>query len=317
MPSSSSWRELVPGLVLTFVLTATVWGVLRYAQVGALRGDKMELMAPVAGARGIMKGTDVWLDGYRVGKVKGVEFQPITADTTARLVVRLDVLRKFAPLIRRDSYAQIRSGGTLIGSPVVFIAAGTNAAPALRDGDTLRTQPQIDKEGITSQLALASRHFPEILSNVRVIGAQLDGANGTMGAFMGGDNAQFEVVSARAGAVARKIGDGRGTVALALRDGGVMARASGLMASADTLRALLASERSVAGRFRRDSTLLRDVRALLDEVSIVRAQLAEPRGTAGRALHDAAAYDQLAKLERELSALMADIKRRPLRYVVF
>ena len=318
MPSSaSSWRELVPGLVLATVIAAIVWGVLRYAQVGALHGDTVDLVAPVAGARGIMKGSEVWLTGLRVGKVRSVEFQRATTDTASRVVVRLQVLAKYAPLIRHDSYAQIRTGGTLIGNPVIQISVGTNASAALGDGDTLQTRPQMDTEGISSQVALATRFFPEILANVRDIGAQMGEHGGTMGAIMGSDREQLQIVATRAGAVARAIGSGQGTVGLALRDGRAISRARAAMASADTLRALIGSGQTSAGRFRRDSTLLRDVRALLDEVSIVRSLLAEPRGTAGRALHDAAAYDQLTQLQRELSALMADIKRRPLRYVVF
>lgn len=315
--SSASWRELVPGLIAAAVITALVWAVLRYAQVGALRGETMSLVAPVSSARGIMKGSDVWLTGVRVGKVRSVEFRPATVDTASRVIVKLDVRQRYAPLIREDSYAQIRTGGTLIGSPVLHISSGTNASRALTDGDTLKTQPQLDTEGISSQVALATRHFPEILSNVKAISGQMEVTGGTMGALMGSDREQLEVVSARAGALARRIGSGEGTVGLALRDGAAIGRARAAMASADTLRALLASEGTSAGRFRRDSSLVRDVRDLLDEVSIVRSLLAEPRGTAGRALHDAAAYDQIAQLERELSALMADIKRRPLRYIVF
>jgi phospholipid/cholesterol/gamma-HCH transport system substrate-binding protein len=316
--SASSWRELVPGLVLTAVITALVWGILRYMQVGALRGETLELLAPVSSARGIMKGSEVWLGGFRVGKVKGVEFRPPVADTAARVVVRLQVLAEHRRLLRRDSWAQIRSGGTLIGAPVIHITPGTSAGAALTDGDTLRTKPQFDTEGISSQIALASRHFPEIISNVKAINTEMGTANGTVGAFLGDDDIQLEVVGSRASAVARSLSEGRGTVGLALRNGGdIMARAQRVMASADTLKALVMGEQSVAGRFRKDSTLLRDVRTLLDEVTIVRAQLAEPRGTAGRALHDRAAYDRLTQLERELGALMADIKRRPLRYVVF
>lgn len=318
MPSSaSSWRELVPGLIMATVIAASVWAVLRYAQVGALRGDTLKLVAPVAAARGIMKGSEVWLTGVRVGKVRSVEFRPATVDTASRVVVKLEVLRKYAPLIRDDSYAQIRTGGTLIGSPVVHISSGTNAARALGDGDTLKTQPQMDTEKISSQVAMATRHFPEILTNVQAIGAQMGATGGTMGAIMGSDRRQLEVAGARAGALARRIGNGQGTIGRALRDGGAIGRAQAVMASADTLRALLASEATSAGRFRRDSTLLREVRGLLDEVSIVRSLLGEPRGTAGRALHDAAAYEQVAQLERELSALMADLRKRPFRYIVF
>ena len=318
MPATrSSWRDLVPGLVSAAVITVGVWAILRYAQVGALRGDTIELVAPVGRASGIMKGSEVWLGGYRVGKVLGVEFLPPTTDTLSRLLVRLKVLERHRDLVRRDSYAQIRRGSTLIGSPVVYISAGTSAAPRLEDGDTLRTKPQFDTEGISSQLALASRHLPEIMSNVKEIGVQLAGAHGTAGALIGDDGEQLQVVASRAGAVVRAIGGGDGTIGLALRNGGPMARAQRAMAGADTLRALLNGGAGVVGRFRRDSTLLREVKALLDEVSIVRALLAEPRGTAGRALHDRAAYNQIAQLERELSALMADLRKHPLRYVHF
>src|SRR4051812_10557444 len=100
MPATpSSWRGLLPGLVATTVLISIVYVVLRYAQVGQLHGDTMEIIAPVAAARGIMKGSDVWLVGFRVGKVKSVEFQPVSTDTASRLVIKLDVLRKYAPLI--------------------------------------------------------------------------------------------------------------------------------------------------------------------------------------------------------------------------
>lgn len=311
----------MPGLVTAVVITATVVAVLRYAQVGALRGDTIELVAPVAGARGIMKGSEVWLAGYRVGQVTGVEFRDASADTSARLLVRLKVLEKHRALVRDDSYAQIRTGSTLIGSPVVYIAPGSADARRLEDGDTLRTRPQMDTEGISSQVALASRQFPEIIANVRTIGVQLTGAHGTAGALLGDGQEQLEVVGSRAGAVLRAIGGGDGTVGLALRDAeagtGPAARARRAMAGADTLRALLTGTTGGVGRFRRDSTLMREVQSLLNEVSIVRALLGEPRGTAGRALNDRAAYEQIAQLERELGALMADLRAHPLRYVAF
>lgn len=311
------WRELVPGLAVSAGLALVAWLVLRYGQVGAMRGDTIELVAPVASARGIMRGSEVWLAGYPIGKVRNVEFRGLEADTTARLVMRLQISARHRTQLRRDSYAQIRSGANLIGNPVVFILPGSPEAPLLADGDTLRTRPQIDPESFSSQVALASRHFPEIIGNVKLINAQLNASEGTLGALLGDNTGRLQVVSARAGAVARKIGAGDGTVGLALGRGGLATRAQAAMAQADTLRALLASSETSAGRFRRDSTLAIQVRALLDEVSIVRARLDAPAGTAGRALQDRAIFEQLAGLERELGALMADIKRRPLRYVVF
>lgn len=315
--SSLRWRELVPGLAVSATLALVAWAVLRYAQVGSMRGDTIELHAPVASARGIMRGSQVWLAGHAIGKVRDVEFLPITTDTASRVVVRMQVLAEHREQIRRDSYAQIRSGANLIGSPVVYIMPGSPASPALGDGDTLLTRAQLDPESFSSQLAVASRSFPEIIANVKVLGAQLETTEGTLGALLGDNSGRLEVVATRAGQVAQKIGGDASAMRRAIGPGGLTDRVGVVRARADSMRALLAGDAGALGRFRRDSTLATQVRELRDEVSIVRALLAEPRGTAGRALHDRAAYDELSRLERDLGLLMDDIKRRPLRYVVF
>lgn len=315
-----SWRELIPGAIVAGVLVTTVYVILRYAQVGGIRGDSYVLHAPVSGARGVMKGTEVWLAGHKVGIVDEVRFRMPDSASDERLLMRLKVLERYQHLLRKDSYAQIRSGGTLVGAPVVFVSVGTPAAPALDDEDTLATLPQVDVEGISSQVARATQQFPAIIANVRVLASQLSTAQGTAGALLGETGMQrLQVVGGRMGAVMRDATQGDGTLALAMRGGGSgpMERASALMAQADTLRRALDSPSGGLGRFRRDSTLLRQVSALRDEVSIVRAMLDEPRGTAGRVLHDRAVFEELSRLERELGLLMADVKRRPLRYVNF
>jgi hypothetical protein len=80
---------------------------------------------------------------------------------------------------------------------------------------------------------------------------------------------------------------------------------------------LLASDRSVLGRFRRDSSLLREVADVRNEVDILRARMADPHGTLGRAFADSAVFAALGTAQRNLTALMADLKRHPLRYLNF
>ena len=94
-----------------------------------------------------------------------------------------------------------------------------------------------------------------------------------------------------------------------------MARARSAMASADSVRQLLAQGSGELGRFRRDSTLLRAVGEIRDELSIVRALLDEPRGTAGRVKHDRAIALELAAADTAMQLLFADMKSRPLRYL--
>ena len=54
-----------------------------------------------------------------------------------------------------------------------------------------------------------------------------------------------------------------------------------------------------------------------DELAEVRASLADSRGTAGRVLHDSAAFSALGEVHREMTLLVTDMKKHPLRYNPF
>jgi ABC-type transporter Mla subunit MlaD len=319
MARPTRWRHLIPGLATLVVVSGAVIAVLLFAQVGRLKGETMRLYAPTSQGRGVIKGTEVWVSGQKVGVVDDVHFRPASVDTSARVVLALDVLTDVEAQIRRDSYAQIRIGGTLIGAPVVVITPGSTGAAHLSDEDTLQTRPQSDVEGVTSQLAFASQDFAALLTNFRLIVAQLDSARGSAGAILSLDGRSRELALFQAGTeqLTQRVTAGGGTLGLALRGGDLTARARHAAAQADSIRALVASESTALGRFRRDSTLLRTVSEVRNELSITRALLAEPRGTAGRTGADSAIVRQLARLEAELGALIRDAKRRPLRYIAF
>jgi phospholipid/cholesterol/gamma-HCH transport system substrate-binding protein len=266
-----------------------------------------------------MQGTEVWLSGQKVGLVRDVKFRGVDVDTARRLVIVFDLLAKYQSLVRRNSFAQIRSGSTLIGSPVLFVEPGTAGSPPIQDGDTLRTDPQNDAEGMASRFAVGSREFPTIIANVKLLDAQLQGVRGTAGAILNGDRAaqDFGAFVAHASELTQQATRGGGTIGLAMNGGDMQRRLQLVMARADSIRALMASNQTTLGRFRRDSSLMQTVADVRNEVSVMRALLDQPRGTAGRVLHDEAAQRQLASMEKDLGALMTDLKKRPLRYVAF
>ena len=319
MPRPLRWSQLLPGTLALACLAALAAGVLLFARVGALRGETVRLYALTSQARGVIRGTEVWVAGQKVGLVETIRFRPPTADTAARVVLVLDVLKDYSRQIRRDSYGQIRAGGTLIGAPVVFISSGSPTAPLLADGDTLATRPQSDVDRAGARFALAAQDLPAIVTNLRTIGSQVTSARGTAGAILKLDPSerQLGVLQERASRLTRSVTAGRGTVALALGRGDLAGRARAVIARTDSVRALLASSDASLGRFRRDSTLLRDLTEIQAEITITRALVAEPRGTAGRLLVDSALVEQLARFDREVGLLVREVKRRPTRYIVF
>ena len=317
MPRTLRWTSLIPGVLIVAAIIGISIAILMFAQVGALHGDTIRVFASMGQARGVIEGTEVWLNGQKIGLVTGVHFQPISVDTTRRVVLGMDVLEEYRHQLRTNSTAQVRAGGTLIGAQVVWLGAGTVDHPPLTDGDTILAKQQGDTEGVTARAAMASREFPAIIANIKLLAQLLTTAEGTLGA-MGADGGGQPLAVFKDGAIGLRsaaISDS-GSVGLALR-WNLGARVGTAAARADSIRALLSDTATSLGRFRRDSTLLRTVEDVRNEVSVVRALLEESRGTAGRAVNDAAIVEQLAQLESELAVLMADIKRRPLRYISF
>lgn len=314
-----SWSDVRGGAIAVVTLAIIIIATMKYSRLGTLHGDTMSLYAHVGEARGLLVGSEVWLSGQKIGKVTDIVFLPPAADTSARIEIRMQVLSKHRPAVHRDAVAQIRAGGSVIGAPVMYLSPGTTKAAMIQPGDTVTTHPQIDAEGATAQFSLASREFPVIINNVKILAAQLQTTEGTVGAFMNGPTGAGVGEMARTRALSAELGarlSGGGTVGQFMQ-GGLTSRARVVMARADSIRTLIASPNTSFGRYRKDSTLMTEVGYIRDELSIVRTQLDQSRGTAGRAMHDSAITNSLADAQRQMSLLFADIKKHPLRYIVF
>jgi ABC-type transporter Mla subunit MlaD len=315
-----AWSDVRGGLLAALAIVAVTIATLKYARVGALRGGTIRLYALVGEARGVLKGSEVWLSGQKIGKVTDIQFRsPSVADTTTRLLLTLDVLDRYRGAMHRDAEAQIRAGGSVIGAVVVYLTPGTVAAPMLRDNDTLRARAQLDLEGSTAGFAVATREFPMIMKNVKDLRQQLALTQGTLGAVIHegmAQRGQLSTTAAKIGQLRDRVSRRDGTVGLAM-SGQFGPRVSRVLARTDSVRTLLSSSSTSFGRFRRDSTLLAEVADIRNELTIIRAQVDEPRGTAGRVMHDSAVVSALDDARREMSLLVADIKKHPLRYNPF
>ncbi len=317
-PEKTSWRSLVPGLIAVAVIVLSTIALLVFAQVGALHGDTVRVFAATDQARGLLKGSDVWLAGQKVGVVADIRFQSVTTPVSQRLLLELELLEENLPQLREDSYAQIRTGGSLIGAQVVYLTTGTAGAGVIAAGDTLRAEPQGDTETVASQIASASQQFPAIINNVKLLSAQLESARGTLGAFGAEEGVErIGRVGERAADLGGRALGGEGTIAMVLRRDDHMVRARSAMARADSIRTLLASPSTTYGRLRRDSSLIKEISSVRNEISIVRTLLTQPVGTAGRATADSAVVRQLGAVEREFGTLKRDIMRDPLRFFGF
>ena len=319
MSRQSSWKDLQIGMLAAFGIFAGAFLILVFGRVGVLHGRKFALHATTDAARGVIRGTDVWLDGQKVGVVTGVTFRPPSAPQSDRLVISLSILERERDRIRKDSRIQVRSGGNLIGDRVVNVSSGSPAAPAVVDGDTLRASEQSDVEGVTSDAALASREIPGILENVKLLAAQLQTSAGTLGALgLESGKTRLSSIGARAQRLRDELTESRGSVGMAFTGASALgARASQSLARVDSIRRLVASDAHSLGRFRRDSTLVNEVGRIRDELAVVQQLATSPNGTVGRLRADSAIIRNVHRSLVAIDSLFADMKKHPLRYIVF
>ncbi len=316
MARETKWKDLKVGILSAAGLAALILSIFLFARVGAIRGEKNKLHVLTGDATGVLKGTEVWLSGRKIGLVTDVAYLATSAPVADRLVVNMEIRAHDFPLIRRNSKAEIRPGGNLIGSPVVMISSGTATSPPVQDGDTLNAVESVMIEGMMTSVHKVEAEVSALGKDLTTAIAKAKSPHGTTGAFLQNGMPSLSTTSTQFSRLNAKMTNGKGTVGLAMRNG-LFAKASGVMSSLDSLRTMLATGSGNVGRFRRDSTLVPSVKGLLAQVDSLRALASNPVGNIGRARSDSTLATELARARRELDALIKDIKKHPLRYLAF
>lgn len=310
------WTELRIGVIGLMAVVTVVLSILVFARVGALHGDTATLYVVTDNAVGVLPGTEVWVSGQKVGLVKEVRFRSTSTDTTQRLAIETDILADQLQFIRKEAYVDIRPGGNLIGSPVVYIKAATSASPPVANGDTLFSHEvkPLDNMGVQvdnliAQLAVLADTGNRIL-------AQAKSPQSAIGAFRSTGMPQLANAGAIASGLMSKATAGSGTAGLAMR-GDATVRIGRIVAQKDSLMLLVQSGNGSVGRFRRDSTLFATVGEIRASVDSLKALVSNPRSPLARARTDSTLSREIARVSAELGLLMADIKKHPLRYLSY
>ena len=314
MPRQLHWSELTGGVIAAGVIAGLVLIILLFARVGALHGRKVTLYVVTDDATAVLPGTEVWLGGKKEGVVKSVSFRPPSTDTLERVLLTTDFLKEAVSNVRRDSYAQIKPGGSLIGAPIVYIALGSSSAAPLRDGDTIRTRSTGAIANLAQDIGTIQPEFSALASQVKELNDKAASTGGTVGNIRAHGLPRVPEINASLSRFDERAMNRNGTIGLATR-GNLMERASQAMAGADSIRALMSSKRSSLGRFRRDTTLVTKATGVLAQLDSVSALLSDPVGSIGGPHPDSTLARELGRTRSLLDSLITNAKKHPFRYI--
>ena len=112
---------------------------------------------------GLTEGATVRLAGVQIGRVAGVH---LPGEPGGKVRVDLDITRRYADRIRKDSVARIETQG-LLGDKVVEITVGTAATPALRAGEVLAARDPTDFGRVLNEGAGAVQDMGALMAELR------------------------------------------------------------------------------------------------------------------------------------------------------
>jgi phospholipid/cholesterol/gamma-HCH transport system substrate-binding protein len=314
MASRIHWSELKVGIFAAVAIVASVVSILLFARVGALHGDTEKIYVTAPDVSGVLKGTEVWISGKEVGQVADVRFRPVSSDTLQRALIETNILVEYMPFIRRNSWADIRPGGNLIGSPVVYIKVGPARAAPLHNGDTIASKIGGRIEAFGSQVDTLADKLVALATGSGKLVDKLSDPTNSVGAFRSRGIDQLRDFHDVVSMYATKATTGDGSLAQAYR-GNVIGRMKGLLAAKDSIFELLNSGNGNVGRFRKDSTLMLHVSSIRTGIDSLRSL------TSGAGImtmrSDTSLKAAVTKARREIDSLMVEIKKHPSRYISF
>jgi phospholipid/cholesterol/gamma-HCH transport system substrate-binding protein len=313
MSRALAWRDLKVGTIALVAIVGLALSILLFARVGALHGDTTNIYVVTDDAPGVLAGTEVWLSGQKVGLVKDIHFRAVTTDTLERLAIHLEILSDQMNYIRKDAWADIRPGGNLIGSPVVFISSGTSKVRPLHEGDTLKEISTGMMRPVGDRVAALGARLGTLTDSGGKVLRLLQSQVGTAGRLVGSGWPKVTSQTDQIARLARRATNGEGSLGLLL-NGELSAHVARIRAGKDSISALMTTGRGNVGRFRRDSTLQKDIAHLRGELDSLRAEYSSGAGI-GKMKTDSTLTVEMTRLRAQLTLLMADIKKHPLRYL--
>jgi phospholipid/cholesterol/gamma-HCH transport system substrate-binding protein len=308
-----SWHKLIGGLIAIALIIIGAISIIAFARVGSLRGKTYVAYILASDASGIFKGTDVWLQGQKVGVVKQVTFRSLPTDTLVQTVLEMEIMSPFQPFIRRDSRVEFKPGGTYIGAQVVALSSGSPDAPELLQGDTLTRVSIIDPDLRSNELEAAGRDLPQIVGSLRAIGSDLSRTS-TRFTRMGERASGLQLLARRMATIEQR--QRTGTLARLLGQHALLDSAQEVLVTADSLLDFL-NGTGTLHRMRTDTTLRASrarTRAALDSL---RLRISREDGTAGRLRNDDALLRDLEELRRQVARTARDVGKNPERYSPF
>src|SRR6266404_340244 len=184
-------REFRLGLFIVGTLLILAAGIFLIGNKELLFSSTYRLKAEFHNVAGLNNAAEVRVGGIHEGTVKRIDL-PHRPD--GNVTVIMDLEKATRDIIKKDSVASIKSEG-LVGDKYVEISFGSNDGQAIKNGDTIASEPPRDISDLIKKTDLILDSAKDAMQNADAITAKINQGQGTMGALIN-DKSVYQQVNA-------------------------------------------------------------------------------------------------------------------------
>ncbi len=295
-------REVKIGLYALAMLLCLYLGINYLKGKDLFSGDRV-YYALYDQTRGLQTSSPVLLRGVKIGSVTAIS---IDSDHPNQVLVTVNIKKNVK--IPVDSRLKLTSGDLISGSRAIELIPGTADS-------YFEKHAVIPSETGNGLLESASLSLEDIISEVKRLMASLEATFNSLNGILTDNAENLKGTLGHINEITRQVA--AGNLEKTLRD---MSEFTGV------LKSNAARFDNIIGNFDEVSGSLAeaDIKGVVDSLGVsvnhlnaVLANISGGEGSAGKLLEDPALYDSLVNASGNLSALLADLKENPKRYVHF
>ncbi len=300
------WRNLRTGILF-------LGGILLAGALGLIIGKNTSLLARhdtaylfLSDIRGLSEGNMVAISGKKIGVVESMDFAH--RGDTAGVVVTLDIVHDYFPLIPEDSRAVVKALGVL-GDKYVEISLG-HSEELLQDGGYLAVEVDPGLEELTASAL-------KTMNTIQEISAKIVRGEGTIGKLITSDelNNKLLKTAANVEAVTARINQGDGLASRLINDEQMAEKAASLVTNLSDVADSLRAGKGTFGKLMMDESFYNTLSSVMRRTDSLFARLNSQESTLGRLAGDDEFYKHLDHSIISLDSLLMDFKQNPDRYI--
>lgn len=297
-------REVKIG-IFAVAMIGCAWAGIRFLSGFDIFSRNVDYYAAYDQINGVQTASPVMIKGVKVGSVTGISFEP---SRSSNVVLKLTVKKQYG--IPENSEAKIFSS-SIMGAKAIEIDLGSSPV-MLEKGDTIRASRDRDMMDVAaSELDFFKQKVSQLTGDLSRTLAGIDaliednrGSIQTMTAHLNSISGSVDGLLASEGEALRSAL--RSLTEFSQMLGRNTERVDSIVDHVDRFTGELA-----------DAGIVRRLDKSLTELNDVLGKIDRGDGTLGKLLNDGELYGSLEEASANLSALLADLKANPKRYVHF